>query len=85
MKIKLDVDQLTFGDIEDFEAHVGGDLMAAISGATSGTAPLKAMIGLIWICQRTIDPDFTLEDARKVKVSELEVEVAEADPTPGSG
>jgi len=36
----------------------------------------------VWICGRSSDPEFTLDDARKVKLSDLEVEVGSADPTP---
>ncbi len=59
--------------------------MAAIQEATTGKAALKSMIGLVWVCRRAVDPGFTLDDARKVKLSELDIEIAEPDPTPGSG
>jgi hypothetical protein len=35
--------------------------------------PTKALKALIWISQRVDKPDFTLQDARNVKVSALEL------------
>lgn len=34
----------------------------------------KALKALVWIIKRQDDPNFTLEDARNVKVSELDIE-----------
>ncbi len=44
----------------------------------------KALKALVWIIKRQADPNFTLDDARKVKVSELDIEGepdSSADPT----
>jgi hypothetical protein len=44
----------------------------------------KMLKVLVWIIERASNPDFTLEDARKVKISELEIDnrdQAELDPT----
>lgn len=86
MKIKLDIDELTFGDMEDFEEFAGVPLMEAMQQVQAGQMPLKPAIGLIWICQRAINPNFTLDDARKVKLNDLEIDLEddEPDPTPGS-
>lgn len=88
MKISLDPNDLTFGDMEDFEQFTGQGLMDTFakvgeSGDLNGLS-VKAVVGLLWICGRQGDPAFTVDDARKVKLTELEIEVAEeADPTPG--
>lgn len=71
MKIALNVDDLTLGEIEEMEQAAGIKLPELGSGSA------KATIALIWISQRRIDPAFTLEDARALKVTELEF----ADPT----
>lgn len=52
--------------------------------ATTVDVSTKALKALIYIVNRMENPAFTLEDARKVKVSELELlgdEAAAADPT----
>lgn len=70
MKLTLDFDDLTVGDIEDFEAACGID----ITTLGPGNVPSKALAPLIWITQRRTNPAFTIEDARAVRISELEYE-----------
>lgn len=48
-----------------------------LKAATVNPTALKA---LIYINQRRDNPDFTIDDARNVKISELEIGRAEADP-----
>lgn len=83
MKITIDPESLTFGDLEDFERETGEVLLKALDALTKNQASAKALIGLVWVCQRQIDPGFSMDDARKVKLSDIEVESAGADPTPG--
>lgn len=88
MKINLNPNDLTFGDLEDFETLTGQALMDTFDKVSDGGdlkgLSAKAVIGLLWICGRQQNPDFTLDDAKKVKLTELEVEVGEEpDPTPG--
>ena len=85
MKISLDMDALTLGDLEDFEGIAGRGITEALADYQAGKASMKEVIGLVWICQRAESPEFTLDDARKVKLTELEVEVASPDPTPDGG
>lgn len=82
MKISLDVDNLTFGDMADFEDEVGEPLLSVVTKLESGDASAKALIGLVWICGRAEDESFTIADARKLKITELEVDVGDdaADP-----
>lgn len=82
MKIKLDPNDLTFGDMEDFEQETGEPLLAALDALGKNQASAKTLIGLVWVCQRQIDPGFSMDDARKVRLSDLEVDVS-ADPTTG--
>ena len=87
MKLRIDPDVLTLGDLEDFESAAGVDLLATLGriDAASGMAGLgiKTVVALVWICMRSDQPDFTLDDARKVRLAEIEVEVGEPDPTSG--
>lgn len=66
MKIALDVNDLTLGEIEEMEQTAGVQL------AELGNGSAKSTIALIWVSQRRADPSFTLEDARALKVTELE-------------
>lgn len=93
MKLQLDIDAFTFGDLEDFEKETGESLVATFSALQtdddgnldlSGLS-MSTLVSLVWIMGRTQNPEFTREDARKVRLDELEVTDAEPDPTPGSG
>lgn len=68
MKLTFDFDELTVGDIEDFEDACG----IPIFEVKQGSVPTKALAPLIWISERRNNPAFTLDDARKVRVSDLE-------------
>lgn len=88
MKIRLDPKALTLGDLEDFETATGEGLMETFEkidkAGTFTSLRARSVSALIWVCARQDNPDFTLDDARKVRVDELEIEeVDEADPTSG--
>lgn len=96
-KIKLNMDDLTLGDLEDYEDYVGMPLADALKerpiigddgqvvrderGRPKKEVQLtiKALTGIVWVVERTANPDFTVEDARKVKVSELEIDESPAE------
>lgn len=77
MKLNMDFNQLEVGEAVDFEEACG----IPISALGPGNVPAKALVALIWITQRRNNPEFTIEDARRVKFSELEF----ADPPAGAG
>lgn len=85
MKIKIDPEDLTFGDMEDFEAVAEMPIFEAFQALEENRLPMKGFIGLVWVCHRRSDPDFTLEDARKVRLREVEFEGPEGQPDPTSG
>lgn len=90
-KLKFSPDDLTVGDMEDFEEIVGEPLDVALSeravlmpngeiekdekGRPVKRVQLnaKALKALIYIVKRADNPDFTLADARGVKVSEIDL------------
>lgn len=72
MKLTLDFDELTVGDIEDFEAACQSDIFTMVKADGTLDVPLRAIAPLIWITERQRNPDYTLEDARRVKLSEIE-------------
>ena len=92
--LRFSVDSLTVGDLEDIEEITGlsfDEIMAMLTSGKVGEngtigLPLKVLKALVFVIYRAGQPDFTLDDARKVKVSELEVVLAEPDPTePAAG
>ena len=102
--INFDEDDLTLGDMEDFETVVGQTLLEAIRphpvmGAdgrperdedgrpiSEVNVTAKALKALVWITLRRDNPEFTLDDARNIKVGALnlggDVEDAEGNDTP---
>jgi hypothetical protein len=97
--LRVLIDDMTIGDLEDFQTITGMTLDAAFTpqvvldakgnkvfdekgrpekAVDSNPTVLKA---LIYLSQRAIDPAFTLDDARNVKVSELEIVSGPLDPT----
>jgi len=88
----FDENNLTIGDLEDFEDAIGVPLTEALKpvpvrdpetneivrdekGRPEQTINMSAKVlkGLIWIANRHENPDFSLEDARSVKVTELDI------------
>lgn len=81
--VRLDVDDLTIGDLEDFEDVVGEPLMGFV-GNTGKAMSAKVMKALVWITRRRDDEGFSLEDAAAVKVSALDWAGDEEDGDEGS-
>lgn len=78
MDFVLDIKKLTVGDLEDIEEICGRPL----SEIDFENPDSKLMKAIVYITGRRDNPDFTIEDARQVPLSALEVDVA--NPT-GSG
>lgn len=96
-KLRFNENDLTIGDLEDFEEVVGQSMDEVFSPKAKRdaegnfvlddngkpvyvTSPSpKALKALVWIIRRKDNPEFTLDDARGVKVTELEL-VSEDDP-----
>lgn len=89
MDLKLDPNDLTLGDLEDFENYVGkpiddvikpvpvldedGNRVFDDKGRPEMTmkVPAKAIICLVWLVNRKGNPDYTVAEARNVKVGSL--------------
>lgn len=94
MKLSLNKDTLTLGDLDDFEQVSGQSLdrvLESFDGAGEsalGGLPMKSILALLWITGRQSDPDLTYEKVRAIPLSELdaiEVDVEEStDPTSAS-
>jgi hypothetical protein len=90
--LTLDPDDLTIGELEDFEDTCGrsledllrGEIQTDDEGNTvrdpKTNRPvrvvrprIKEIRCLVWIAKRRTHPDFTLEQARDVKIKELQL------------
>lgn len=82
-KIRFDANNVTVGDMEDFEEITGKVLDEVFAGAETGKLKLEAktLKAVVFIAKRHEDPSFTLEQARDVKISEVEVVPLGVDPT----
>lgn len=90
-KLVFDENNLTIGDLEDFEEVTGLELQEALKpvalkddegnvvrddeGRPEMTVKIKPKIlkALVWIANRHDNAEFSLKDARAVKVTELEI------------
>lgn len=103
--LRVDENEFTIGDLEDFEDTVGDSLVNVLrpkavlddegnktfdeSGrpVSQVEIPLKALKALIWVIKRREVVGFSLEDARNVRVSALDIDSAsgESDPKETNG
>jgi hypothetical protein len=67
MEIIVDPEDLTLGELADWEEATG----LRVSEMGDGSA--KALIGLVWIMKRRKDPTVTLDDVRKLKITEVTI------------
>lgn len=66
-----DLDDFEFGELEWLEDHVGGSLMG---NDGENLFSMKAMLGFVYLIRRRDNPDFTLDDARKIKLSTVQTD-----------
>lgn len=104
-KLRFDPDELTLGELEEFEGATGRPLSEVMSeqpvlGADGKPVRDKRgrpvqqvrmrmteVIALMWLIRRRDEPAFTLDDARGLKVADLnELELVTGDsPFVGNG
>ena len=81
--LKFNIDEVTLGDIEDFEEMSGLDWDDL--DFSGGNIPMKALKALIFIMKRQNDPNVTVADIRKITVREMtSLNTALANPQMGS-
>jgi hypothetical protein len=87
--LNVDFNRLTLGDMEDFEDLTGKPFMQTMEGITKGSmasVPIKTLTALVFLVKRIENPAFTIEDARKVRVTDLVFDLGgEPDPTEAAG
>ncbi len=71
MKFILNMDEVTAGDIEAVEDALGWETAQRL---LSGQMTSKVILAAIWLAGRQADPSYTLDAARLVKLTELDVE-----------
>lgn len=64
----LDLDAMTLGELEAIEDIAGADAAKAMM---SGQMSAKALIAVAYVVKRRTNPEFTLEDAKALKVMAL--------------
>ena len=88
VSLDFDPDSLTVGELEDFAEVAGMEFSEASyvvevedgKGGTTTARRMKAkgLVALVYVLQRRTNPDFTLEDARKVKMADFNVPTSAA-------
>ena len=84
-KIVIDAAELTLGDLEDFEKVSGATYGELVKLKTGENPPLNVLIGLLYVFGRKQNPDFTLDDVRKMNLGKLEIEVKDSATNPTTG
>lgn len=87
VSIHIDPDDLTLGELEDFEDLVGRPLDEVLADAGKDGKPrisAKVLKAFVLIAGRRTNPDMTEADARAVRVSQLELGT-KPDPTGSAG
>ena len=77
MRITVDLNTATLGEIERFEM----DAQISWDEFTSGKSSIRATMALICLQERRKKPDYTMDDARKLKVSDIEIDDEPDPPT----
>lgn len=68
MRVDIDVNSLTLGEIEFFEEQSG----LSFEELTAGQVNTKALLALITVQERRTNPGYTMDDARGIAVGELD-------------
>jgi hypothetical protein len=68
MKVRVDPEDLTLGEVDEIEEIAG----CALGRIDWEAPPARVTLALVYVYHKRDDPAFTLEAARKVKLSELE-------------
>jgi len=101
-KVTMNMDDMTFGELEDFETVTGLVMSEAVKTVvvtdpkTGRVIPdpedpkgrplketrmsVKAMMGMVFISMRRDNPEITFDDVKKIKISDVDLEVVEEDP-----
>lgn len=79
MRLTIDVETMTLGEVEDFEELSGLSIMDLAEGKRTA----KALSVLVYLQERRTNPEYTIEDARKLRIAAIDIGPA-PDPTPAA-
>ena len=68
--VQIDLDDLTLGEMEEVEQIVGVPFGEAFEDTTLSA---KALLALVYVVKRRENPNFTLDQARNFRLSDLQV------------
>jgi hypothetical protein len=68
MHYKIELEDLTLGEAEELETLTG----VTLESIASGRPPVKVLTALLYLVNRRDNPDFTMDDARSIKIAQLE-------------
>lgn len=74
--VTIDPNDLTLGELMDFE-EASGEKVSDVFAASEGAAPsfsARTLTALVWVIRRRDDPNYSLDDARTVKIGDLAVQ-----------
>jgi hypothetical protein len=70
--LELDINDLTLGDLEKLEEACGRPAGKVIADFEKGNIVAKDLTALVWVFKSRTDPEFTLDDARSIKLTDLD-------------
>lgn len=73
-ELEFDLNELTLQEMCDLEEATGENAYSALSG---GAPSAKILVGLVWLIKRRAEPGFSFDDAKKLKVVDLDFKVPE--------
>jgi hypothetical protein len=80
--ISVDLGALTLGDIEDVEEAAGLSFSAIVEQlGGERLPPARVLTALVWVFRRKENPDYTLDEARHLKLSEVRISGGSGDVT----
>lgn len=81
MSLIVKLDDLTIGDLDTVEDISG----ATLDDIQEGNIRAKTVAALVFVTQRHANPDYTLEDALKVRIADVDVDARPTKASRASG
>lgn len=77
MKVAIDVESLTMGDLEDWERATGENANALLARFEAGEVKftdftMRELNALVWVFARREDPSLTLDDVRQSRLQDVD-------------
>ena len=68
MRYKIELEDLTLGEAEELETLTG----ITLESIARGKPPVKVLTALLYLVNRRDNPAFTMDDARAIKIAQLD-------------